>query len=251
MSGAERSALLKAYLDGPYRTTPGMSSLFAARIATHLLKFQASIGVSGQVFEIGTYKGRFFAALALALEEGEKAIGIDHFQCPDETTWDAFLATCRIAGMPADAMAGVKCDSRTWPRAEFDRLLEGKLVRFAHVDGEHTVEHLENDLELALSRLHPAGLLCLDDMLHPAYLRLPLIVDAFLKRHLELLVCCVIDREDIVAAPKFLICREAHFQTYEDTLAQAFSGNLFVLRAEFQQSRWPIILTPEPKLAIL
>lgn len=250
MPTPDRLARLHAYLDGPYRTTPGMSSLFAARIATHLLAFQAERGIAGHVFEIGTYKGRFFAALALALEDGERAIGIDHFQWPDETTFDAFLATCRMAGVPETAMVGVKDDSRTWSRAAFDGLLDGKLVRFAHVDGEHTTEHLENDLELALSRLHPAGLLCLDDMLHPAYPRLPLVVDGFLKRHPELLVCCVIDREDIVAAPKYLICREEHFQMYEDALLAAFADKLFVIRAEFER-RWAIILTPEPKLAIL
>lgn len=250
MPNAERSARLVAYLDGPYRTTPGMSSLFAARISTHLLAFQASIGIEGHVFEIGTYKGRFFAALALALEEGDRAIGIDHFEWPDDTVWDAFLATCLLARVPEEAMVGVKCDSRTWPLAEFDRLLNGRAVRFAHIDGEHTVEHLENDLELALSRLHPGGLLCLDDMLHPAYPRLPLLVDAFLKRHPDLHVCCVIDREDIVAAPKYLICREEYFQIYEDALVAAFPDKLFVLRSEFER-RPAIILTPEPKLAIL
>ena len=47
--------------------------------------------------------------------------------------------------------------------------LGGRAVRFAHIDSHHARECLTNDLELLHAVIHPDGIICLDDMLHPAY----------------------------------------------------------------------------------
>ncbi len=72
------------YLSGAYFAIPGMSSRFAAAICCGLLKIQHELGVTGPVAEIGTFQGRFFIALALALEPGERALGIDLFHMADQ-----------------------------------------------------------------------------------------------------------------------------------------------------------------------
>jgi hypothetical protein len=59
---------------------------------------------------------------------------------------------------------------------------------------------------------------------------------------------CIIDREDIVAAPKFLICREAMRGPYEHDLMEAFSRFHFPLNADME-SYFALVLTPWPRLA--
>ena len=59
---------------------------------------------------------------------------------------------------------------------------------------------------------------------------------------------CVIDREDIVAAPKFLICRADAVALYETDLMQRFAAQHFVLGGD-AMGHHCVVLTPEPRLA--
>ncbi len=79
-----------------------MSSRFAAAICCGLLKIQRELGVTGPVAEIGTFQGRFFVALALALEPGERALGIDLFTWPTPAVLDRFEANCAANGVAPD-----------------------------------------------------------------------------------------------------------------------------------------------------
>jgi hypothetical protein len=96
--------------------------------------------------------------------------------------------------------------------------------------------------------MHPDGIICLDDMLHPAYPMLAAAAFDYLARHTEMRLLCVIDREDIVAAPKFLICREAVRPRYEHDLMEAFARFHFPLNADME-SYFALALTPWPRLA--
>ena len=52
--------------------------------------------------------------------------------------------------------------------AELLAKLGERRPRFVHIDGEHSRAALSKDLELATAVLDPAGVIVLDDMLHPA-----------------------------------------------------------------------------------
>ena len=64
---------VEAYLADGFERVVGMSSRFAAAICARLLRLQTTEGVSGPIAEIGAFEGRFFIALAHALEPGEIA----------------------------------------------------------------------------------------------------------------------------------------------------------------------------------
>jgi hypothetical protein len=236
------------YIAEGYGLVPGMSSRFAAAIACATLRIQTEHGIGGHFAEIGTFEGRFFIALAHALAPGERAIGIDHFEWPDAGVIDRFRRHLAAHGPNGERAIVVKADSRKMRPAELLAHAPGKRVRFFHVDGEHTAEHLENDLALGYGSLDEKGVLCLDDMLHPGYPLLALTVDAFLREHPELRVCCVIDREDIVAAAKFMICRAEMVRFYADALAAAFPAFVWPLGADFRAYK-ALVLAPEPRLA--
>jgi hypothetical protein len=236
------------YLAESYERVRGMSSRFAAAICGHLIRRQSALGIVGDLVEVGTFEGRFFIAMALGLAAGETAIGIDRFDWPNAGVEDRFLANCAAHGIPRDRFIAWKADSREITLDHLRAKLGGRQVRFAHIDSHHARECLTNDLELIGAELHGDGIICLDDMLHPGY---PMLVGAvfdYFARHPDMQLLCVIDREDIVAAPKFLICRRTSLALYEQDLLSAFSRFHFILNADMETYS-ALVLTPRPRLA--
>ncbi len=236
------------YLQEGYEAVRGMSSRFAAAISAWCLKHQASNGIAGHFAEIGTFQGRYFIAQALALEPGERALGIDLFDWPTAATLDIFLANCRRWGLSDAVMTVWKADSgQMSPEALRAKLGDGP-VRFFHIDGDHSPEPLKRDLDLALAVLHPQGLICLDDMLHPGYPFLAGTVERWLVTNPAMRLMCVIDREDIVAAPKFLICHIDAVPLYETALMERFAAFHYVLGGD-ALGHFCVVLTPNPRIA--
>jgi predicted O-methyltransferase YrrM len=234
------------YLDEGYAAVPGMSSRFAAMICGHILRRQSEWDISGHVAEIGTFAGRFFIALALALKDGERALGIDTFEWPDAGLLDRFHSFVRRHGVPDDRVIALKADTS---QLTSDTILArlGGPIRFFHIDGEHTRRALTHDLDLAYAVLHEKGVIVLDDMLHPGFPMLFVAVMDWLGNHPDMRIVCVIDREDISAAAKFVLCRTSIQGTYENDLMTSFPDQHWTFGADFEQ--WlGVVLTPHPRL---
>ena len=129
------------------------------------------------------------------------------FDWPDEGVHGRLLSQLRSAGLANEHFFTWKGNTRTLLAEGLRSQLGIKLARFIHIDGDHTHECLSHDLELAHHALHPSGMIVLDDMLHPGYPELIVTVLDYLKRHPDMVVVCIIDREDISAAAKFMLCR--------------------------------------------
>ncbi len=241
------SSVIDDYLNNGYLSVVGMSSRFAAAIAARLMHIQKDMGVKGSVAEIGTFEGRFFIALAHALSEGEKAVGIDTFDWPNPEVIDRFHANCRKHGVPETAMVTLKADSRTMKAQTV--IDAGKdRVRLFHIDGEHSRHALTRDLALATSVMAEGGIIILDDMLHPGYPTLMVAVQEYLVSRPDMVVLAVIDRESIVAATKFVLCQAKWFKRYEEAMLVAFKDNIWPLGADFEP-HWCLVLSLDTQLA--
>ena len=238
------------YLDAGYASVPGMSSRFAAAVCCGLIRLQTEMGVAGPVVEIGPFEGRFFIALAHALEPGETALGIDLFDWPNQEIIDRFEANCAKHGIARERRITWKADSRTMAPKELLAKLGDRRPRFVHIDGEHSRAALTKDLELATAVLAPEGVIVLDDMLHPDYPTLMVAVHEYLARHHEMCVLCIIDRETVVAATKFVLCRQDWFKRYEEKLLEAFKDNVWPLGADFEP-HWCLVLSLDTRLAAI
>ena len=234
------------YLADGYARVPGMSSRFAAAICGHIIARQTELGVSGHVVEIGPFEGRFFIAMALGLVTGESALGIDLFDWPDPGVRERFLHNCRTSGVE-DRVSTWQTDSGAVGPDGLRARLSGP-ARFFHIDGTHSCESLARDLEVAHAVLHERGIIAIDDMLHPGYPTLITAVLEFLARHADMRVLCIIDREDIVAAAKFLLCRADAVALYERDLMETFAAFHFIMGADMV-SHLALVLTPRPRLA--
>ena len=239
------------YIAQGYQTVRGMSSAFAATICGHIIRRQSELGITGHIAEIGTFEGRFFIALALGLADGEHALGIDTFNWPNEGLLDLFHSHCARLGLARERYTAIKGNVRDLSPDDIRKALGGRgtdKVRFWHLDGDHSREQLLLDLALAESTLHPRGMICLDDMLHPGYPLLVVAVHEWLERHPDWRVLCVIDREDIVAAAKFLLCHKDVVALFEQDLMDTFKAQHFVLGSEWERY-FCVVLTPNPRLA--
>ena len=247
---ASGHAAIDRFLAGGYERVRGMSSRFAAAICGHLIRRQTEMGVAGSLAEIGTFEGRFFIAMALGLGDGEIALGIDRFDWPNSGVEGRFLANCAAHGLARERFVCWKADSRDIGTAELRGKLGGKPLRFAHIDSHHSRECLTNDLELVHPLLHAQGIVCLDDMLHPGYPMMACAVFDYFTRHPEMRLLAIVDREDIVAAPKFLICRAEALARYQNDMMAAFARFHFTLGADME-SYSALVLTPNPRLAVV
>ena len=245
---ASGHAAIDRFLADGYLRVHGMSSRFAAAICGHIVRRQTELGVAGDIVEVGTFEGRFFIAMALGLAPGEHAYGIDLFNWPSERVYGRFLDNCAAAGLVRERFTAWKGDTRALPRDGLRTTLKVDKARFIHIDGEHTNECLGYDLELAHAVLHPSGIIALDDMLHPGYPALIVAVLDYLKRHPEMVVLCIVDREDITAAAKFLICRSDAVALYEQDLMTSFARFHYIVGGDVMD-RLTLVLTPEPRMA--
>jgi predicted O-methyltransferase YrrM len=236
------------YLDEGYASVVGMSSKFAAAIAAALLKLQTGMGIGGPIAEIGTFEGRFFIAMAHALAEGEVALGIDLFDWPNAEVIDRFEANCVKHGVDPATKITWKTDSRTMKPADLIEKVGGRKLRFFHIDGEHSRDALTRDLDRAAAVMMPEGLIVLDDMLHPGYPTLMVAVHEWLARNEDWCVLAIIDRETIVAATKFVLCRRAMFKRYEERMLELFKDNIWPLGADFEP-HWCLVLSLDTRLA--
>lgn len=239
-----------AYLAQGYERVPGMSSRFAAAICARLLRLQTEQGLRGPIAEIGTFEGRFFIALAHALEPGEIALAIDIFEWPDPGVKARFEANALKHGIAPERRVTVKADSGVMTSAELLAHARGEKLRLIHIDGEHSRRALATDLALATACLADGGIIVLDDMLHPGYPTLMVAVQDYLSAHPEMVPLCIIDRETIVAATKFVLCRRHWFERYQAAMLTIFEGQIWPLGADFEP-HWCLVLSLDTRLAAI
>jgi hypothetical protein len=225
-----------------------MSSLFAARIIVGLLARQTATGVVGHAAEIGVFEGRLLIAMALALAEGERAVAIDPFTWPDPGVGGRFEANCAAHGVPAGRLVVLQGDSRSTTPMQLVSAAGGGAGplpprrRRAHGRASGQRPALGRRRHGAgrdrRPRRHAA----------PGYPTLALTVHAFLDAAPDWRVLAIIDREDIVGAAKYLLCRKPAVAHYEKWLCAAFAAHVWPLGADFGTYR-ALVLTPDPKLA--
>src|ERR1700742_2628508 len=157
MSFKSGNPTVDRYIAEGYETVRGMSSAFAATICGHIIRRQTELGITAHIAEIGTFEGRFFIAMALGLAEGERALGIDTFNWPNDGLLDLFHSHCAGHGLARERYTAIKGNVRDLGPEDITKALGGP-VRFWHLDGDHSRDALTADLDLALATVHPQGI---------------------------------------------------------------------------------------------
>ena len=64
----------------------------------------------------------------------------------------------------------------------------------------------------------------------------------------DIVPLCVIDRETIVGATKFVLCQRAWFERYQTRMLEIFEAQLWPLGADFEP-HWCLVLSQDTRLA--
>jgi predicted O-methyltransferase YrrM len=138
-----------------------------------LYRVVSEISGSGQLAEIGSWKGKSTVALALAAKRagrGETVYAIDHHRgvaedtglgtwTPQGSTWSTFLSVIAQAGLD-DVVKPLRMTSLAGARW---LKRQGVQLKFLLVDGAHDEDSVTKDLDAFFPLVVPGGLIALDD----------------------------------------------------------------------------------------
>jgi len=144
---------------------PGWFGFHSYALWRCLLDFQASEQGpgSGDLFEIGVWKGRSASLLATYCKPGEKLYLCD-LELDEPAVRSAFAT---VDAKPQDVVP-LSGPSSTLP-GRLDLKAMHQSVRWMHIDGEHTGTAVYTELELAHRIVGPQGLVIIDDFFTSRY----------------------------------------------------------------------------------
>lgn len=156
----------------------------AVAIWDSLLGYQQTQRISGNLLEIGVWKGKSAALAALHCQAGEECVFVDAMPLDDaKATISQVLpqVTCHYLQEQSQFLA----------RHPF--LSQGtRSFRWIHVDGEHTAQAVINDLEITDHLLSDRGIAVFDDFFSAGYPQVTQAVFQFLATRpgrLALVLC--------------------------------------------------------------
>jgi hypothetical protein len=170
MSGTsiEDEPKARRYLSEGQRTVQGWLPDTAANIIVTLLREQQRIGIRGGICEIGVHHGRLFILLHLHSRSDERSLAIDLFENQADNVdrsgfgdREKLLENLARHGGDLSRVELLAANSLQIVPEQI-RSAVGP-VRVFSVDGGHTADVTEHDLELAAASSCDGGLVILDD----------------------------------------------------------------------------------------
>lgn len=130
-------------------------------VFVQLLQLQRTLGIGGDMMETGVFRAGTASLLGACLDAKERLFLIDPFQNADgnRQTIEHFakVRPDQLVFHVLDSIAVNKWRERILTPAM-------PLVRFAHIDGEHSYDGVYSDLDLARRYLTGGGVIVLDDI---------------------------------------------------------------------------------------
>jgi len=126
-----------------------------------LLDYQRRSGIRGNLVEIGVWKGKSAAMMALHAREDETCVLVDWSPLQD-------ALTVISDEVPTAKCIGVPLSSDEFRHSKLFASLKGA-VRWLHIDGGHSTDQVCRDLEGADSLLADDGIVVVDDCFSAAY----------------------------------------------------------------------------------
>lgn len=195
-----------------YAQLDGWLRIEAAATWSCLFAFQAERRILGDLLEIGVFKGKSATLIALHAGPQEKVVLVDPMLRREAT----------------DVIQGIDISGEVVFIRDFSENLAGHpqvmsragRFRWIHVDGDHSLRAVTNDLEISEQLLSEDGVICLDDFMSPCYPQVTIAVVRFLERRegvLTLFLC---------GFGKGYICRTGAARTYLEYLRDRLLDDL-------------------------
>lgn len=154
-----------------YARLDGWLRIESAATWSCLFALQGERRVHGDLLEIGVFKGKSAALIALHAR-------------PEET----FVLVDRVMRREAiDAVQGIRPNRNVFVNDSSQNLGANESVlsgsyRWIHIDGEHTAHAVAHDLEMTAQLLATDGIICLDDFMYASYPQITMAAFRFLEQ---------------------------------------------------------------------
>ncbi len=172
---------------------------------------QQQAGVTGDLFEIGVWRGRSASVLASYRKPDERL-----YLCDLRLDEPAVQAAIRSVGLKPSHIVPLSGPSADLP-AKLDLQAMHQTVRWFHIDGEHTGSAVYRELELAHAIVNAGGIVVIDDFFSSRYPANTTEAVRYLEKnpfHFRLLA---------VGHNKGYLCRPESLPRYMDFLAEDFT----------------------------
>jgi len=187
-----------AFLINVVHGIPGWLVDYTALTTMDVLKFQEKTGISGSIFEIGVFAGRYFVILLRsAIKSNSVIVGLDTFQYVDQ---DRVLAFLNPVLADYDKISLIKGLSREWNASDLVAKL-GEPSRFISIDGSHNKLDVLWDLRLAEELTSNEGVVAVDDFLNPTALGVNEAVNQFFLQPRNLVPWAYLPNKLFLARP--------------------------------------------------
>jgi hypothetical protein len=193
----------------------GWLDVFAAKRTLDLLAFQEKNEIRGSLYEIGVFRGKYFAILARSgAITGDTVVGIDCFDFIGETEFRALFEDqfgySELVKLKGADIRIINSRSNELTPARLRALLNSE-ARFISIDGSHEYIDVIGDLQTAEKVISPAGIISADDYLNPICLGVTAAIDKFLVENETLVPFGYI-------CNKLFICRSPYADRYRTEL---------------------------------
>ena len=148
------------YIDGPMNSIGGWLFVEDAQAMIAVDGIQKAMGLTGSLFEIGVYRGKSLALLALLARPTEKVMGLDLFTLGRSSMDASTEAVSMATDGKLDNLILMADDSQTVPLKTFD-VLGG--CRMVHIDGGHSYREVWNDMLRFAPMVKIDGVVIMDD----------------------------------------------------------------------------------------
>lgn len=189
------------------RDLPGWFNLDDCEHFSLLLSYQSAIGLSGDLFEIGSYHGRSTSVMAKHLRPGEKIVVCDAFESESDDPYEnrpsteKLLRNIRLLNptFSQDDAVIHQCMSNDL------QLGENQKFRFIHVDGGHSADQAYFDINLCATHLISGGVLVIDDYHHRDWPGVTTAVDRFVSERQDFSILADLNRHGAIGRKIYLL----------------------------------------------
>jgi len=179
-----------------------------------LLNFQDSMEIKGDLFEIGSFRGKSATIMAHHARPEENVILVDSEL--EGNVMDETLA--RVDQIKPGTTIHVCRSDELTRRMDVDAAASS--CRWIHIDGGHTMAAVINDLKVADTLLKHDGMICMDDFFAPQWPQVTAAVFRFLYTSVTDLNLI------LVGFNKGYLCRTSALKSYLRFIAEELSQAL-------------------------
>lgn len=164
------------YIERDMSEIPGWFSADDARVFAWISQLQGQRDLTGDLLEIGVYRGKSAVLLGHLVRGGERLVLCDLFDqpvTPSGALPDRSAATVESAWYPDATRRGFLATYGRYharppivyqcPSDELANHENVRTFRMIHIDGSHSYDTVRSDIGLAATMLVPQGLVILDD----------------------------------------------------------------------------------------